>query len=151
MTGIVNWPTLEPPGLAQAVEAAGYRRWGVGGVQYADDPEAVEAIIAAFDPIPPLKAKLVATAKAEAQIRILAVIPAWKQNNLLAQATLLNDKGRANWTAADQAAWDAGSAIWAKVAAIRSTSDLIESDIAALTSWQELASFNVAGNIRWPK
>ena len=64
--------------------------------------------------------------KAEAYRRIVAVIPEWKQRNLTAQATQLLHKGTANWTPEDQAAWDAGNAIWGQVAAIRAASDQIE-------------------------
>lgn len=64
--------------------------------------------------------------KAEANRRILAIVPDWKQRNLTAQAAQLAEKGRANWTADELAAWDAGLAIWAQVKAIRDASDVIE-------------------------
>lgn len=64
--------------------------------------------------------------KAEANRRILKIVPEWKQRNLLAQAAQLNRKPVADWTAEEQAAVDAGDAIWAQVQAIRAKSDEIE-------------------------
>jgi hypothetical protein len=64
--------------------------------------------------------------KAEAYRRIIAICPEWKQRNLTAQAVLLTEKGRANWTVEEQAAWDAGEAIWTQIAAIRAASDVLE-------------------------
>lgn len=72
------------------------------------------------DPIP---AQLV---KNEAYRRIVSIVPEWKQRNLTAQAAILADKGRANWTTEELAAWDAGEALWARVAAIRAASNTIE-------------------------
>lgn len=64
--------------------------------------------------------------KAEAYRRIIEICPEWKQRNLTAQATQLAKKGEANWTPEEQAAWDAGEAIWNQIAAIRAASDVIE-------------------------
>lgn len=64
--------------------------------------------------------------KAEAQRRIVAIVPEWKQRNLTAQASILAEKGRANWTADELAAWTAGAAIWAQVLTIRTKSNEIE-------------------------
>jgi hypothetical protein len=70
--------------------------------------------------------QFVGEAKREAHRRILAIVPEWNQRNLLAQAAVLAEKGRTNWTAAELTAWDAGEAIWAQVEAIRAASDNIE-------------------------
>jgi hypothetical protein len=56
----------------------------------------------------------------------VTIIPEWQQRNLTAQAAQLAEKGRANWTAEELAAWDAGQAIWDQVKAIREASNLIE-------------------------
>jgi len=64
--------------------------------------------------------------KAEAYRRIIAICPEWKQRNLTAQAAILAEKGRANWTAEELAAWDAGEAIWQQIAAVRAASDVLE-------------------------
>ena len=100
--------------------------------EYADAPEAPDGVGpgwtwdgAAY--VPPVPAPVTAeNVKAEAMRRILAIAPEWKQRNLTAQAVVLAKKGEANWTADEQAAWDAGEAIWTQIAAIRVASDAIE-------------------------
>ena len=62
----------------------------------------------------------------EAHSRIVTICPEWKQRNLTAQAAILAEKGRSNWSAEELAAWIAGEAIWAQIAAIRAASDTIE-------------------------
>lgn len=64
--------------------------------------------------------------KDEAYRRIIAICPEWKQRNLTAQAAILAEKGRANWTADELAAWEAGEAIWSEIAEVRTASDTIE-------------------------
>jgi len=64
--------------------------------------------------------------KMEAYRRIIAICPEWKQRNLTAQAAILAEKGRDNWTAEELTAWEAGEAIWSEIAAIRAKSDEIE-------------------------
>ncbi len=64
--------------------------------------------------------------KDEARRRINQVIPEWKQFNLIAHAAVLAERGRANWSASDLAAWRAGEALWARVKSIREKSDEIE-------------------------
>lgn len=64
--------------------------------------------------------------KDEAYRRIVTIVPEWKQRNLLAQAARLAKKGESNWTTEEQAAWDAGEAIWNQVKAIREASDTLE-------------------------
>lgn len=64
--------------------------------------------------------------KAEAYRRIVAILPEWRQRNLLAQASILAEKGRSSWTDDELAAWNAGAAQWAQIAAIRAASDDIE-------------------------
>lgn len=72
------------------------------------------------------RALSVAGIKKEAARRILAILPEWKQRNLTAQAAVLSEKGRANWTDAEADAWDAGAAIWAEVSGIRAASNDLE-------------------------
>ncbi len=64
--------------------------------------------------------------KAEAGRRIIGVLPEWKQRNLTAQAAILAEKGRPNWTAEELAAWDAGRQLWGQVALVRQASDVLE-------------------------
>lgn len=65
--------------------------------------------------------------KGEAYRRIISVCPEWKQRNLTAQATLLIEKGKDNWTEEEVKAWNAGKAIWDSIAFIRACSDKLES------------------------
>ena len=88
--------------------------------QIVADGEAAAYVAPDPEPVP---AQLV---KDEAYRRIVAIVPEWKQRNLTAQAAILADKGRANWTTDELAAWDAGEALWARVAAIRTASNDIE-------------------------
>ncbi len=69
---------------------------------------------------------LIETIKREANRRILKLAPEWKQRNLLAQATLLQDKGRSSWSAQDRADWQAGRDLWEQIAAIRDRSNALE-------------------------
>lgn len=64
--------------------------------------------------------------RAEASRRILAIAPEWRQRNLTAQAAILAAKGRDNWTPEDQAAWDAGEAVWVRISALRASSNVLE-------------------------
>lgn len=66
--------------------------------------------------------------KAEAHRRILALVPEWRQRNLLAQAVLLSEKGRGTWTTEEQGAWDAGQSLWTQIAMIRAASDALEAN-----------------------
>lgn len=97
------------------------------------------AITYSGDPIPPTPAMV----KREAMRRILAIAPEWKQRNLTAQAVLLQHKGVASWTGDETAAWAAGEALWARIAAIRAASDTIEAmapipaDYADDSHWPE--------------
>lgn len=81
--------------------------------------------VAAYEPPAP-EPVTVGQVKAEARRRIIAICPEWKQRNLTAQAAILAKKGPENWTAEEQAAWDAGEALWTQIAAIRAKSDQIE-------------------------
>ena len=73
-----------------------------------------------------INAERIPLIKAEAYRRIVAIVPEWRQRNLLAQASLLAEKGRDNWSTAETAAWEAGEAVWSQVAAIRAASDVLE-------------------------
>ena len=142
----------EKPGLAQALADAGIKFIVLDGVPTADDPEAAQAIIDSFDPLPALKEKHIAAVKAEAQARILAIIPAWKQANLTARAVELTAirQDRA-WTKEEQDEWNAGQAIWDHVKAIRAASDAIEASVAEDTDWQNLDTLKISEAAEWPK
>ena len=91
----------------------------------------------------------IAETKAEAQKRIYALIPQWKQSNLTARAVELHHK-KLNGVTLTQAELDeltAGFALWDKAKAVRVASNLIESDINASA---DPANFDVIGSLRWP-
>lgn len=78
-----------------------------------------------LEPVPP---PTVDAIKDEASRRIVQIAPDWKQRNLTAQAVILA-KQVADGTPLSpeqQAAWDAGEALWARIAAIRVRSNEIE-------------------------
>ena len=64
--------------------------------------------------------------KQEAQLRIVAICPEWKQNNLNRLAAVLSEKGRENWTEQDEADWNDAQLMWDQIDDIRSTSNVLE-------------------------
>jgi len=72
--------------------------------------------------------------KATAGDLIVAFIPAWKQRNRTARATILLAKGMTNLTVDEQAEWDAGEAIWDNVVLVRAHSDTLEVEIDAIVN-----------------
>ena len=59
----------------------------------------------------------------EAQRRIIAIAPEWKQRNWIARSVELLRIGPANWTPAEQAEADAIQAQWDQIKAIRDASN----------------------------
>lgn len=93
---------------------------GPAGVGYTWDGAAF------VPPVQPVVPVTIEQVKSEAERRILALCPEWRQRNLTAQAVVLAKKGATNWTTEEQAAWDAGEALWTQIKAIRDASDVIE-------------------------
>lgn len=69
--------------------------------------------------------------KAEAQRRIIAVYPEWKQRNMTARGLALLRIGEANWTPEQASEADALAAAWAWVEQVRAASGGIEADTTA--------------------
>ena len=86
--------------------------------------------------------------KAEAGRRILLIVPDWKQRNLLSEAVVLLDKGRAQWTPEEVAMWDAGKVMWLQAKAIRTKSDELESQVATMSA-EDLALFDSSPDAVW--
>lgn len=115
---------------------ADYQKWlAAGNTPLPADPETSAALIAAT--------------KAEAQRRIYALLPQWKQANLMARAAELAFKVEQGiaLTQEEKDERTAGFALWNKVKAIRAASNLIETDIKTSA---DPASFDVINNPRWP-
>lgn len=68
--------------------------------------------------------------KAEANRRIIEILPEYKQRNLLARMVELLDKE--TLTAEEQTEKDAAKAVWATIQGIRTTSNTAETDGTAL-------------------
>lgn len=139
--------------LHEAVRNAGQWLKQENGEWVSSDDAAVQAIIDAFDPKAAALADKIATVKAEAQARIFAILPAWKQTNLLAQGlnnALAFGNDRANWPADQQAIAAAADIAWAKIVQIRLASNAIEAKLSAIADWQELEAHDAATDPDWP-
>lgn len=90
-----------------------------------------------------LKAGLIAETKAEANRRILAILPEWKQRNYTARAV---EKVAAGEVGDDE--WNAMSAAWTAIKAVRVASDAIEAEIATLTD-EQAGQYDVAASPLW--
>jgi len=79
-------------------------------------------------PAPEPVVVLPAEVKAEAERRIVAVCPEWRQRNLTARAVELTMQvaGGATLDAGEQAEWDAGLPVWQEIKRLRARSDEIE-------------------------
>tara|TARA_B100000676_G_scaffold58279_1_gene57363 strand:- start:2416 stop:2727 length:312 start_codon:yes stop_codon:yes gene_type:complete len=75
--------------------------------------------------------------KAECERRILAIMPAWKQRNVIADL----------WS--DNVEVEAAAAVeWAKVTALRTKSNEIEASIASMTD-EQILNFNAQDDAHW--
>lgn len=148
--GPVNY--TEKPGLTKALEDAGIKFVILDGVPTADDPDAAQAIIDSFDPTSGLLEKRILEIKTIAQNKIYDIIPAWKQANLTARAVELTAiRQERSWTKEEQDEWNAGQALWDKVKAIRSASDILETNIKNESDWSKLDILEVNKAAEWPK
>jgi hypothetical protein len=130
--------------------AASKRATGPATFAYDAGTETViETIPTQTIPLAEAKAALVAQVKADAEARISGIVPASRQMKLARRAAVLAEKGRANWSAAELAAWDAGKALWDRFDAIGTASDTIEAAIEAASSHgAALAAYNAG---EWPE
>lgn len=81
--------------------------------------------------------QLTPSVKAECERRILAIMPAWKQRNVIADF----------WS--DDAGIEAAAAVeWAKVTALRTKSNEIEASIATMTD-EQILNFNAQDDAHW--
>lgn len=87
---------------------------------------------------------LIETTKSEAERRILAILPEWKQRNYTARAV---EKVAAGEVGDDE--WNMMQASWDQIKAVRVASDAIEAEIAALTH-EQAEQYDVAASPFWP-
>jgi len=85
----------------------------------------------------------IAETKAEANRRILAILPEWKQRNYTARAV---EKVAAGEVGDDE--WNAMSAAWTAIKAVRVASDAIEAEINALTD-EQAGQYDVSASPLW--
>jgi hypothetical protein len=81
--------------------------------------------------------KLTPNVKAEAAKRILAIMPEWRQRNVIADLSSTNSDTK---TAAETE--------WAKVTAIRTKSNEIEESIATMSD-EEILNFDASDDAHW--
>lgn len=88
--------------------------------------------------------------KREANRRIIAIVPEWKQRNLTARAAVYAKQVADGipLTVDQQNEWDAGDLIWQQVNTIRNKSDQIETLLSGMTD-EELVSFNPTDDNHW--
>jgi len=112
---------------------------------WVEDPDYV-----APDPLVDAKKYKVADIKVEANRRILAIVPEWKQRNLTAQAAQFAKQVADGipLTVEQQAMWDAGVAIWTEVAAIRTKSDELEASVDPM-DLETVQTFDVTDDATW--
>jgi len=85
----------------------------------------------------------IAETKAEANRRILAILPEWKQRNYTARAV---EKVAAGEVGDDE--WNAMHTAWQQIKAVRVASDAIEAEINALTD-EQAGQYDVSANPLW--
>ena len=105
----------------------------------------VQAVIDAHVPFFGHVASKVQETKAEANRRILAILPEWKQRNYTARAV---EKVASGEVGDDE--WNAMQTAWRQIKAIRIASDAIEAEIYALTD-AEAGAFSPSISSHWPE
>lgn len=86
--------------------------------------------------------------KDEANRRITAEFPEWKQRNMMAEMLDLFDKEKGNWNQTDIDRVAELQGIWSWIKDVRAQSDSIESEVNGLTE-EQVHSFDVSGHSTW--
>ena len=137
------------PVLGQKISATGHWVRDVDNVRTVSDAAAIQAIIDAHtvaDSIVPL----IGAVKLEARARILAFLPDWKQSNYNARMNELNDARFSRpLTTDEESEIDAMRTAWARAVEIRQASDAHEAAISALTTFAQVAAYDIKAN--WPE
>ncbi len=104
----------------------------------------VQAVLDAHIPFFGHADRKIAETKAEANRRILAILPEWKQRNYTARAVEMVAAGEIG-----DDEWNAMNAAWTAIKAVRVASDTIEAEISTLTD-EQAGQYDVANNHKWP-
>ena len=104
----------------------------------------VQAVLDAHVPFIGHVDSKIAETKAQANRRILAILPEWKQRNYTARAV---EKVAAGEVGDEE--WNTMQTAWGQVNAVRIASDAIEAEIAVLSD-VDAGNYNVASNSLWP-
>lgn len=86
---------------------------------------------------------LIESTKSEAERRIIAILPEWKQRNYTARAV---EKVAAGEVGDDE--WNVMQTAWDQIKAVRVASDAIEAEIITI-SHEQAENFDVVGNPLW--
>jgi len=103
----------------------------------------VQAVLDAHVPFFGHADRKIAETKAEANRRILAILPEWKQRNYTARAV---EKVAAGEVGDDE--WNAMHTAWQQIKAVRVASDAIEAEINALTD-EQAGQYDVSASPLW--
>ena len=118
----------------------------IDNVLHCSDEVAAQAIIDSFsiaDAIVPLIAKI----KVMAREKILAFLPEWKQSNFNARMNELNMiRNDREWTESEQLEVASLQVIWNQAKAIRQASNTHEANLSALTTFAEVAAYDITAN-----
>ena len=132
---------VTPPKIGDKQEAVwGGQQWKVRDIPTPPSP-----------PGPTLserKAEMVALIKAEAERRILARYPEWKQRNMMARLVALANKGRENWNDSDRQEAETAQSAWGWINGVRRHSDTLEDQVNAMNA-KALDGFEPRDDQHW--
>jgi hypothetical protein len=135
-------------GLHAAIAAAGHSLTQLDGVWLSSDDAAVQSIIDGYSLVD-ATAPLVMRVKELAHEKILAFLPDWKQSNFNARMNDLNEARFARpLSDVEQAEVAVMRAAWDKAKAFREASNVHESRLRAIDSFNKLAVYDLAAD--WP-
>lgn len=123
-----------------------------GGVWISNNPQLAAQLIAARDMVADERAIVAAAIKSHARERILAIVPEWKQSNLLAR---MNELLKARLIAGQWSESEAGEvaaleSVWSRVKSIRAASDAHEAAVAQLGTVAAVLAYDWRGT-GWPE
>jgi hypothetical protein len=161
---MLNWNGKQVFGtLMQRVNDAGHWVRYEDNVELCSDEMAVQEIIDGFT-LDDARAPIIAAIKAEAETRILAFLPMWRQSNLNARANELNASthrlsvkrltgGLSTDEAAQELAIEAElqvlQGLWDRAKAIRTASNAHEANLGACPTFSAINAYDIT--VGWPE